>query len=170
MHAIQTSGNCIRNTTTDQFAGVIDDEVVDPRPYCEIIRQWSTFHPEFAYLPRKFKIAVCGSEQDRAAKIRRRPATTVHPQAGQEGIWYSDRSLAPGTVPRAPRRTPRGAGGVGGTRAGPEVHPRAHRWHRGSPTPTVERNHPGPVAHRTMGDIALRPRPHWPSYRSGPRR
>ncbi len=67
MHAIQTSGNCIRNTTTDQFAGVACDELEDPRPYCEIIRQWSTLHPEFAYLPRKFKIAVCGSTQDRAA-------------------------------------------------------------------------------------------------------
>jgi len=67
MHAIQTSGNCIRNTTTDQFAGVAADETVDPRPYCEIIRQWSTFHPEFAFLPRKFKIAVCGSNSDRAA-------------------------------------------------------------------------------------------------------
>jgi sulfite reductase (NADPH) hemoprotein beta-component len=67
MHAIQTSGNCIRNTTTDQFAGVASDELEDPRPYCEIIRQWSTLHPEFAFLPRKFKIAVCGSEQDRAA-------------------------------------------------------------------------------------------------------
>jgi sulfite reductase (NADPH) hemoprotein beta-component len=67
MHAVQTSGNCIRNTTTDQFAGVATDEFEDPRPYCEIIRQWSTFHPEFAFLPRKFKIAVCGSEGDRAA-------------------------------------------------------------------------------------------------------
>ena len=67
MHAVQTSGNCIRNTTTDQFAGVAPDESIDPRPYCEIIRQWSTFHPEFAFLPRKFKIAVCGSEEDRAA-------------------------------------------------------------------------------------------------------
>ena len=67
MHAIQTSGNCIRNTTTDQFAGVACDELEDPRPYCEIIRQWSTLHPEFAFLPRKFKIAVCGSAQDRAA-------------------------------------------------------------------------------------------------------
>lgn len=67
MHAIQTSGNCIRNTTTDQLAGVAKDELVDPRPYCEIIRQWSTFHPEFAYLPRKFKIAVSTSETDRAA-------------------------------------------------------------------------------------------------------
>lgn len=67
MHAIQTSGNCIRNTTTDQFAGVAPDELEDPRPWCEIIRQWSTFHPEFAFLPRKFKIAVCASETDRAA-------------------------------------------------------------------------------------------------------
>lgn len=67
MHAIQTSGNCIRNTTTDQFAGVAPDEHTDPRPYCEIIREWSTLHPEFAFLPRKFKIAVCGSDSDRAA-------------------------------------------------------------------------------------------------------
>ena len=67
MHAIQTSGNCIRNTTTDQFAGVACDELQDPRPYCEIIRQWSTLHPEFAFLPRKFKIAVCGTQEDRAA-------------------------------------------------------------------------------------------------------
>src|SRR5690606_6707999 len=67
MHGTQSSGNCIRNTTSDQFAGVAEDEIVDPRPYCEIIRQWSTFHPEFAFLPRKFKIAVTGSRQDRAA-------------------------------------------------------------------------------------------------------
>jgi sulfite reductase (NADPH) hemoprotein beta-component len=67
MHSIQTSGNCIRNVTSDQFAGVAQDELVDPRPYCEIIRQWSTFHPEFAFLPRKFKIAVSGSVSDRAA-------------------------------------------------------------------------------------------------------
>lgn len=67
MHAIQTSGNCIRNTTTDQFAGVARDELEDSRPYCEIIRQWSTFHPEFAFLPRKFKIAVCGTKIDQAA-------------------------------------------------------------------------------------------------------
>ncbi|KPQ30142.1 MAG: sulfite reductase (NADPH) hemoprotein beta-component [Marinobacter excellens HL-55] len=68
MHANQTSGNCIRNTTTDQFSGVQADEIADPRPYCEIIRQWSTFHPEFAFLPRKFKVAVNASEQtDRAA-------------------------------------------------------------------------------------------------------
>ena len=67
MHAIQTSGNCIRNVTTDQFAGVAPDEIEDPRPWCELIRQWSTFHPEFALLPRKFKIAVCATNQDRAA-------------------------------------------------------------------------------------------------------
>lgn len=67
MHAIQTSGNCIRNTTSDHLAGVCVDEIEDPRPYCEIIRQWSTLHPEFDYLPRKFKIAVSGSQQDRAA-------------------------------------------------------------------------------------------------------
>jgi sulfite reductase (NADPH) hemoprotein beta-component len=68
MHAIQTSGNCIRNTTTDQFAGVVAGEVIDPRPTCELIRQWSTFHPEFAFLPRKFKIAVnAHPDVDRAA-------------------------------------------------------------------------------------------------------
>jgi len=67
MHAIQTSGNCIRNTTTDPYAGIHAEEIADPRPYCEIIRQWSTFHPEFAFLPRKFKIAVIGTETDRAA-------------------------------------------------------------------------------------------------------
>ncbi len=66
MHAIQTSGNCIRNITTDQFAGIAPDEVVDPRAIAEVIRQWSTFHPEFALLPRKFKIAVSGTKQDRA--------------------------------------------------------------------------------------------------------
>jgi sulfite reductase (NADPH) hemoprotein beta-component len=66
MHAIQTSGNCIRNITADQFAGVAADELLDPRPYIEILRQWSTFHPEFAYLPRKFKIAVNAAAEDRA--------------------------------------------------------------------------------------------------------
>lgn len=67
MHAIQTSGNCIRNVTSDHLAGVAVDELEDPRPYCEIIRQWSTLHPEFAFLPRKFKIAVSGAARDRAA-------------------------------------------------------------------------------------------------------
>jgi len=69
MHAIQTSGNCIRNTTSDHLAGVTPNELEDPRPWCEIIRQWSTFHPEFTYLPRKFKIAVTGAPQDRAASL-----------------------------------------------------------------------------------------------------
>ena len=67
MHAIQTSGNCIRNITSDQFCGVAADELADPRPYIEILRQWSTFHPEFAWLPRKFKIAVNAAAEDRAA-------------------------------------------------------------------------------------------------------
>ena len=66
MHAIQTSGNCVRNITSDPFAGVAADEIVDPRPICELLRQWSTLHPEFAFLPRKFKIAVSSSKEDRA--------------------------------------------------------------------------------------------------------
>jgi len=69
MHAIQTSGNCIRNITSDHLAGVTPNELEDPRPWCEIIRQWSSFHPEFTYLPRKFKIAVTGAPQDRAASL-----------------------------------------------------------------------------------------------------
>ena len=67
MHAIQTSGNCIRNISSDQYAGAAADEVADPRPWAELLRQWSSFHPEFSYLPRKFKIAVIASEEDRAA-------------------------------------------------------------------------------------------------------
>lgn len=82
MHAIQTSGNCVRNVTTDHLAGISPGELDDPRPYCEIIRQWATLHPEFTYLPRKFKIAVTGSPEDRAAsevhdiglQLRRDPA------------------------------------------------------------------------------------------------
>jgi sulfite reductase (NADPH) hemoprotein beta-component len=67
LHANQTSGNCIRNITSDEFAGVARDEIIDPRPFAELIRQWSTFHPEFAYLPRKFKFSITGATQDRAA-------------------------------------------------------------------------------------------------------
>ena len=67
MHAIQTSGNCIRNVTTDHFAGAAKSEIADPRVYAEILRQWSTIHPEFVFLPRKFKIAITGDEHDRAA-------------------------------------------------------------------------------------------------------
>jgi sulfite reductase (NADPH) hemoprotein beta-component len=67
MHGIQTSGNCIRNITTDALAGIAPDEAVDPRPYAELLRQWSTLHPEFAFLPRKFKIAIHGAQEDRAA-------------------------------------------------------------------------------------------------------
>lgn len=88
MHANQTSGNCIRNTTTDQFAGVQSDEIVDPRPYCEIIRQWSTYHPEFAFLPRKFKVAVNASEHtDRAAiQVHDIGLQMVHNDAGELGF------------------------------------------------------------------------------------
>ncbi len=67
MHGIQTSGNCIRNITSDERAGIAPDEVADPRPFGEILRQWSTLHPEFAFLPRKFKIAITGAAEDRAA-------------------------------------------------------------------------------------------------------
>ncbi len=87
MHAIQTSGNCIRNTTTDPYAGVNQGEIADPRPYCEIIRQWSTFHPEFTYLPRKFKIAVIGSQEDRAAtQLHDIGLHLVKNQAGELGF------------------------------------------------------------------------------------
>ena len=91
MHAIQTSGNCIRNTTSDHLAGVARDELVDPRPYCEIIRQWSTFHPEFAFLPRKFKIAVTGTpDHDRAAiRFHDIGVRLVKNEAGEIGcqVW-----------------------------------------------------------------------------------
>lgn len=90
MHAIQTSGNCIRNTTTDQFAGVAADELIDPRPWCEIIRQWSTFHPEFAFLPRKFKIAVNGAVSDRAAiEVHDIGLEAVSNDAGELGFRVS---------------------------------------------------------------------------------
>jgi sulfite reductase (NADPH) hemoprotein beta-component len=89
MHAIQTSGNCIRNTTTDEFAGVAADEIIDPRPWCEIIRQWSTFHPEFIALPRKFKIAVNGAASDRAAiAIHDIGLTLVKNDAGELGFRF----------------------------------------------------------------------------------
>ncbi|MFT6387753.1 MAG: sulfite reductase (NADPH) hemoprotein beta-component [Cellvibrionaceae bacterium] len=85
MHATQSSGNCIRNTTSDQYAGIAVDEVIDPRPYCEIIRQWSSFHPEFAFLPRKFKIAVTGSDHDRAAvQVHDIGLQMVHKASGDE--------------------------------------------------------------------------------------
>ncbi|MBA4707146.1 nitrite/sulfite reductase [Aquitalea aquatica] len=87
MHAIQTSGNCVRNTTTDAFAGVAQDELLDPRAYCEIIRQWSTLHPEFAFLPRKFKIAVSGSVEDRAAtQVHDIGLHVVRNEAGEVGF------------------------------------------------------------------------------------
>jgi len=91
MHAVQTSGNCVRNTTSDPLAGISPDELEDPRPYCELIRQWSTFHPEFAHLPRKFKIAVTGTPQHDRAAIRYHDIgiRIVQNEAGEHGfeIW-----------------------------------------------------------------------------------
>ncbi|MEY4055411.1 MAG: hypothetical protein RL519_746 [Pseudomonadota bacterium] len=89
MHAIQTSGNCIRNTTSDQYAGAAADEVVDPRPYAELIRHWSTFHPEFSFLPRKFKMAVIASDTDRAAmKLHDIGIQIVKNAAGEIGAAF----------------------------------------------------------------------------------
>lgn len=99
MHAIQTSGNCIRNVTSDPFAGVAADEIVDPRPWCEILRQWSTFHPEFAFLPRKFKIAVNGAKEDRAViRVHDIGLDIVHNAAGELGF----RVLVGGGLGRTP--------------------------------------------------------------------
>lgn len=87
MHAIQTSGNCIRNITSDQFCGVAADELADPRPYIEILRQWSTFHPEFAWLPRKFKIAVNAAAEDRAAvQVHDIGLNLIKDEAGEFGF------------------------------------------------------------------------------------
>jgi sulfite reductase (NADPH) hemoprotein beta-component len=87
MHAIQTAGNCVRNVTSDQFAGIAPDEIIDPRPYAEILRQWSTFLPEFAYLPRKFKIAINGAEEDRAVTaVHDAGLTIVKNEAGEIGF------------------------------------------------------------------------------------
>ncbi len=99
MHATQSSGNCIRNTTSDQFAGIAADEIVDPRPYCEIVRQWSSLHPEFAFLPRKFKIAVTGSDTDRAAiQVHDVGLQVIKNEAGETGF----RVLVGGGLGRTP--------------------------------------------------------------------
>ncbi|PKD40068.1 sulfite reductase [Methylomonas sp. Kb3] len=99
MHALQTSGNCLRNTTSDPLAGICKDEIEDPRPYCETIRQWTTLHPEFAYLPRKFKIAVSGSAHDRAAvQFHDIGVYIVKNDAGEIGF----RILAGGGLGRTP--------------------------------------------------------------------
>jgi sulfite reductase (NADPH) hemoprotein beta-component len=89
MHAIQTSGNCIRNITTDEYAGTAADEIIDPRPFAEILRQWSTFHPEFIALPRKFKIAINGAVEDRAAiAVHDIGLTAVRNDAGEVGFKF----------------------------------------------------------------------------------
>jgi len=99
MHAIQTSGNCIRNTTSDPYAGVAADEIIDPRPFAEILRQWSTFHPEFIALPRKFKVAINGAEEDRAAiAIHDIGLTVMRNEAGEVGFKF----MAGGGMGRTP--------------------------------------------------------------------
>jgi len=99
MHAIQTSGNCIRNITTDEYAGVAADEIIDPRPFAEILRQWSTFHPEFAALPRKFKVAINGALEDRAAiAVHDIGLTVVRNEAGEVGFKF----MAGGGMGRTP--------------------------------------------------------------------
>ena len=99
MHAIQTSGNCIRNTTSDPYAGVAADEIIDPRPYAEVLRQWSTFHPEFIALPRKFKVAINGAVEDRAAiAIHDIGLTVVRNDAGEIGFKF----MAGGGMGRTP--------------------------------------------------------------------
>ncbi|MFN4019592.1 MAG: nitrite/sulfite reductase [Erythrobacter sp.] len=103
MHAIQTSGNCIRNISSDHFAGAAADEVVDPRPYAELLRQWSSFHPEFSYLPRKFKIAVIASEKDRAAmRLHDIGVRIIRNQAGELGAQF----YAGGGMGRTPMIAP----------------------------------------------------------------
>lgn len=101
MHAIQTSGNCVRNITTDHFAGVARDEIIDPRPTAEILRQWSTLHPEFAYLPRKFKIAVSATRDDRAATLIHDVAVQIVQDPDNEHNW-GYRILAGGGLGRTP--------------------------------------------------------------------
>src|SRR3954470_3887341 len=99
MHAVQTSGNCIRNITSDEYAGVAADEIIDPRPYAEILRQWSTFHPEFAALPRKFKVAINGAVEDRAAiAVHDIGLTVVRNDAGEIGFKF----MAGGGMGRTP--------------------------------------------------------------------
>src|SRR3954467_10670838 len=99
MHSIQTSGNCIRNITSDHFAGISPDEIVDPLVWCEIVRQWATFNPEFAYLPRKFKIAISGAANDRAAvQIHDVGLYAVRDESGEIGF----RVLAGGGLGRTP--------------------------------------------------------------------
>jgi sulfite reductase (NADPH) hemoprotein beta-component len=103
MHAIQTSGNCIRNISSDQFAGAAADEIIDPRPYAELLRQWSSFHPEFLVLPRKFKIAVIASEKDRAAmRLHDIGIKMVRNDAGEIGAQF----YAGGGMGRTPMIAP----------------------------------------------------------------
>ena len=109
MNAMQSSGNCVRNITADQFAGRARDEIEDPRPWCELIRQWSILHPEFSYLPRKFKIAVSGAPQrpGRGEAARRGPVPA--PECGRRDRLRSDRGRRAGTTALS-SATPSGSG------------------------------------------------------------
>ena len=102
MHAIQTSGNCIRNISSDQYAGAAADEIVDPRPYAELLRQWSSFHPEFSFLPRKFKIAVIAADEDRAAMRLHDIGIQIVEQNGEIGARF----YAGGGMGRTPMIAP----------------------------------------------------------------
>ena len=106
MHAIQTSGNCIRNISADHFAGAAADEVVDPRPYAELMRQWSSFHPEFTYLPRKFKIAVIASVKDRAAMRLHDIGVRIVKRANDSGGEIGAEFYAGGGMGRTPMIAP----------------------------------------------------------------
>jgi sulfite reductase (NADPH) hemoprotein beta-component len=106
MHAIQTSGNCIRNISSDQYAGVSADEIADPRPWAELLRQWSSFHPEFTYLPRKFKIAVIASEEDRAAMRLHDIGLQLVERDGPKGKEVGARVYAGGGMGRTPMVAP----------------------------------------------------------------
>ncbi|RNJ62054.1 MAG: nitrite/sulfite reductase [Porphyrobacter sp. IPPAS B-1204] len=106
MHAIQTSGNCIRNISADHFAGAAADEIIDPRPYAELMRQWSSFHPEFTYLPRKFKIAVIGSETDRAAMRLHDIGIRIVRRASDSGAEVGAQFFAGGGMGRTPMIAP----------------------------------------------------------------
>ncbi|MDX3900122.1 MAG: nitrite/sulfite reductase [Sphingobium sp.] len=102
MHAIQTSGNCIRNISSDQYAGVSADEVADPRPWAELLRQWSSFHPEFTYLPRKFKIAVIASDEDRSAMRLHDIGLQLVERDGPDGKEIGAKVYAGGGMGRTP--------------------------------------------------------------------
>ncbi len=167
MHAIQTSGNCVRNITSDPFAGVADDEIVDPRPWAELIRQWSTLNPEFAFLPRKFKIAVTGAREDRtAALVHDIGAQAVRNASGEAGFKVDGRRRPGPDADDRPRdsRVPSGRRAAQLFRRHPaRLQPvRAARQHlQGADQDPGEGAHAGRVhaaGRSRMGSAARRPR------------